>query len=131
MRTVAYSCPFVPAEWIAAHALEPVWMFPSASAPGEAVRRREGLCPYARASVNALTRPPVPDAAVFTTVCDQMRRAVELCGAALDLPVFLMNVPSTWRTPAASNRAPVPNRKASRHSTRSNVSARSSHDDSN
>jgi benzoyl-CoA reductase/2-hydroxyglutaryl-CoA dehydratase subunit BcrC/BadD/HgdB len=61
-----------------------------------------GVCPYARSFVNAEAAEECrADAVVFTTVCDQMRRAAEVFSTFSDLPVFLMNVPSTWQTPAA------------------------------
>ena len=67
------------------------------------VRATAGLCPYARAFMNSLARPPRPDAVVFTTACDQMRRGAEVFAEKSGLPTFLMNVPSTWKT-ASSRR---------------------------
>jgi len=100
MRTVAYTCPFVPAEWIAAHGLAARRVVPALAPPDGLLPPQAGMCPYARAFVNALARPPVPDAAVFTTVCDQMRRAAEWFAARSNVPTFLMNVPATWTSAA-------------------------------
>ena len=101
MPTIAATCPYVPPEWIAAHGLGPMRILPSVAWRAELVRATAGLCPYARAFVNSLAGPPRPDAAVFTTVCDQMRRAAEVFADLTGLPTFLMNVPSTWQTPAS------------------------------
>ena len=98
MKTVAYNSPFVPPEWIAAHGMQPRGLLPrldSASpAPGE------GVCPYAWALARAISAERNADAAILTTVCDQRRRASERI-ARDDLPLFLLNVPSTWQTVAA------------------------------
>jgi hypothetical protein len=40
------------------------------------------------------------DAVILTTVCDQMRRAHDLLTRSCDVPLFLMNVPSTWQNVA-------------------------------
>ena len=101
MLTVAATCPYVPPEWIAAHGVRPRRIAPSTARREELARATAGLCPYARAFMNTLADPPRPDAAVFTTVCDQMRRAAEAFAGLSGLPTFLMNVPSTWQTPAA------------------------------
>ena len=98
MPTVAATCPYVPPEWIAAHGLRPRRVLPSAARRKEPVHAAAGLCPYARALMNSLANPPRPDAAVFTTVCDQMRRGAEVFAGVTGLPTFLMNVPSTWET---------------------------------
>jgi hypothetical protein len=117
MKTVAYSSPFVPAEWIAAHGLQPHRLRLRATD-----RVARGVCPYVGALVDALaekgTGPicrngpegashkldlsPFPhDALVLTTICDQMRYAAAVLENQGHAPVFLLNVPSTWQTPAA------------------------------
>ena len=40
-------------------------------------------------------------ALVLTTVCDQMRYVAAMLEQRGSCPVFLLNVPSTWQTPAA------------------------------
>jgi len=99
MKTVAYSCAFVPCEWIAAHGLRPWRVCPPAAA-GSFLGAAEGICPYARAFI-AAAGDPAFDAVVVTTLCDQMRRGSELIRRGGDRPVFLMNVPSTWQRPEA------------------------------
>lgn len=95
MKTIVYTCPFVPAEWIAAHGLRPSRILPGATtAPGAAA----GTCPYAHAFLDEVSAPPSADAVVVTTVCDQMRRGAERI--ARYASVFLMNVPATWQTAA-------------------------------
>ena len=105
MLTVVYVCPFVPPEWIAAHGLRPERIIPglgACAAGGGSMPASAGVCPYARSFVNAAAvADRQADAVVFTTVCDQMRRAAEVFSTLSDRPVFLMNVPSTWQTPAA------------------------------
>jgi benzoyl-CoA reductase/2-hydroxyglutaryl-CoA dehydratase subunit BcrC/BadD/HgdB len=61
-----------------------------------------GVCPYARAFMGEVLSAHAAGAAVFTTTCDQMRRAAEWVGRGGGPPVFLMNVPATWQTPAAA-----------------------------
>ena len=101
MKKIVYSCPFVPAEWIAAHGLRPSRIRPHAAAWPPAVHLTTGICPYARAFVNQACADADAAAVIFTTLCDQMRRASELIGLHCDRPVFLMNVPATWQSPQA------------------------------
>jgi benzoyl-CoA reductase/2-hydroxyglutaryl-CoA dehydratase subunit BcrC/BadD/HgdB len=96
MKTVGYTCPFVPPEWIAAHGLSPVRLVPD----GEAAPVRMGLCPYARGLGGAAAGRDDLDAVIVTTVCDQMRRLAERV-ADDGMDTFLMHVPATWQTPAA------------------------------
>ncbi len=107
MTRVAYCHPLVPPEWIAAHGLRPHWLRLRAAASPAGTR---GVCPYAAAMAEAIGVPERPlgavlrdtfDVAVATTACDQMRYAVALADQAGAVPVFLMNVPSTWRTATA------------------------------
>lgn len=100
MKTVAYTCPYVPAEWIAAHGLRPQRLIPLPREGTLFVARAEGLCPYARAFVNDAVAG-TPDGIVVTTLCDQMRRIYDLLVRGIDTPVFLLNVPKTWQTVAA------------------------------
>ena len=101
MKAVGYTCPFVPPEWLAAHGVSPRRIVPDAPA-GPAAGARMGLCPYARALEACLAEQGPLDGVVVTTVCDQMRRLAESIARAGGPDVFLMNVPATWRTPAAA-----------------------------
>jgi len=101
MRTVVYSCPFVPAEWIAAHGLRPSRILPAAGDASDA-GPSAGFCPYAWAFVKTVLGMPEDHAVVVSTACDQMRRAAEIITRdSAGRPGFLMNVPTTWQTPAA------------------------------
>ena len=96
MNKVVYSCPFVPAEWIAAHGFQPSRIMPHAASDPSA-----GMCPYAASFVNEVMSIGAADAVVMTTVCDQMRRVAELVDRDCRAPIFLMHVPATWETAAA------------------------------
>ena len=100
MGTIIYSCPFVPAEWIAAHALCPSRHLPGLG-PSRSVASPAGFCPYAWSFLLAAGEAPARDAIVFTTVCDQMRRASERTVRESGAPVFVLNVPATWQTNTA------------------------------
>lgn len=93
-NTVIYSCPFVPAELIAAHGLHPGRIIPRAGAITP-FSGTEGICPFVRAFVNEAVTQKKAVAIVVTTMCDQMRRACEIITAYCEIPAFLLNVPST------------------------------------
>ena len=101
MTTVVYSSPFVPAEWIAAHGARPKRIRPDAGAAARSAAPVAGMCPYARALAGEAAALRDGHAAVFTTTCDQMRRAAEWAALETPAPVFLFNVPATHGTPAA------------------------------
>ena len=91
MKTVVYSCPYVPAEWIAAHGLRPNRIIPYVIRDAtEIASVSQGLCPYARALIAQISRSPVSNGVVLTTVCDQMRRAADIVSLNTSNPVFLM-----------------------------------------
>lgn len=95
MKSLVHTSPFVPAEWVAAHGLRPV-----RGPMGHAAGLPEGMCAFAggRMWADPKTRPA---GWVWTTTCDQMRRAAEVALTAGDLPVMVMNVPATWQSPAS------------------------------
>ncbi|MCE5302296.1 MAG: 2-hydroxyacyl-CoA dehydratase family protein [Planctomycetaceae bacterium] len=96
MKTVAYSSPFVPPEWIAAHGLHPHRLIPRA-----ATHIPRGVCPFAGAIVAEVLAGLDIDAMALTTACDQMRYAAAMLETERACPtVFLLNVPSTWQTAA-------------------------------
>jgi benzoyl-CoA reductase/2-hydroxyglutaryl-CoA dehydratase subunit BcrC/BadD/HgdB len=98
MKRVVYTCPFIPAEWLSAHGVRPSRIMPDPIPAGAAPR--SGVCPYAWAFMQTALADDGADAVVFTTRCDQMRRASELAARDTDKPVFLLNMPATWQTPA-------------------------------
>jgi len=100
-KTIVYTCPYVPAEWIAAHGLQPRRLIPRPVEGISTIPRLEGLCPYARAFANDVAAGKDVDGVVVTTMCDQMRRVFDLLVRRIDVPAFLLNVPSTWQTVAA------------------------------
>ncbi len=100
-KTIAYTCPCVPAEWIAAHGLQPRQLIPQPVEGASTIPRLEGLCPYARAFADDVAASKDVDGIVVTTMCDQMRRVFDLLVRRVSVPAFLLNVPSTWQTVAA------------------------------
>ncbi len=100
-KTIAYTCPYVPGEWIAAHGLRPRRLIPLPVEGASVIPRLEGLCPYARAFINDVAASRDVDGVIVTTMCDQMRRVFDLLVRRVDVPAFLLNVPSTWQTVAA------------------------------
>ena len=76
-NTVIYSCPFVPAELIAAHGLRPTRIIPRAGATTP-FSGTEGICPFVRALVNEAVTEKRAHAMVVTTRCNQMRKACEI-----------------------------------------------------
>ncbi len=94
MITVAVASPMIPPEWIAAHGVQPRCVPAPMKMASEAAGRR-GVCPYA----GAVTE--VSGGIVLATTCDQMRYAASVLEQRGDAHVFLMNITSTWQTPAA------------------------------
>ncbi|MFH2002390.1 MAG: 2-hydroxyacyl-CoA dehydratase family protein, partial [Planctomycetota bacterium] len=89
-KIVLFSCPFVPAEWIAAHGLKPCRLIPSGNSRIERFNMGQGICPFTTAFLDESLSDPRADAVIVTTLCDQMRRAGE---RASGKPVFLLNLP--------------------------------------
>ncbi|MCP4605165.1 MAG: 2-hydroxyacyl-CoA dehydratase [Proteobacteria bacterium] len=100
-KRLVYSSPFIPAEWIAAHGLTPCFLRPRGSDAGGPVEDRAGVCAYMRGFINEAVSDLETDGIIVTTVCDQMRRSVDLLCNHLEKPLFLMHVPATWQTPVA------------------------------
>lgn len=101
MKTVIYTCPYVPAEWIAAYGLRPSRLLLDGSDSASGPARIEGTCPFVRSFIGEVTGHVKAGGVVVTTVCDQMRRSFDILAAGCGRPVFLMNVPSTWQSRAA------------------------------
>lgn len=97
---IFYSSPWVPAEWIKAHGLEPrgVWFAKDLWSGPRSLSA--GVCAFADAVVRvAETRSNSP--MIFTTTCDQMRRGFDALAVTGQAHAFLFNIPATWQTPAA------------------------------
>lgn len=100
MKTVAYTCPFVPAEWIAAHGLRPMRIVPRSDSAAASALPAAGVCTYIRAFAGTLCREVDAAAFVVTTRCDGMRRIAEIVERRTGRPTFLLTVPATWQSPA-------------------------------
>lgn len=101
MKTIIYTCPYVPAEWIAAHGLRASRLLLDHVDSASIFIRTEGVCPFVRNFISEVMRNKGARGVVVTTVCDQMRRAFDILVRKCDLPAFLMNVPNTWQTLAS------------------------------
>lgn len=97
-KRVIYSCPYIPAEWIDAHGFKPSRVLPGIKKSVRPIDSAAGICPYLEGFLNEANAEKNVAAVIFTTVCDQMRRASECFGNENPLPLFLMHVPSTWET---------------------------------
>ncbi len=98
MSKIIYTCSYVPGEWIAAHGLAPVRVMPHHVNDHEGLGRVEGLCAFVKAYSCEVLADADCRGAVFTTACDQMRRAYDVVKGKAGCATFLMNVPSTWRS---------------------------------
>jgi benzoyl-CoA reductase/2-hydroxyglutaryl-CoA dehydratase subunit BcrC/BadD/HgdB len=101
MKTIIYTCPYVPAEWIAAHGLRASRLMLDRIDSHSSIAPTEGVCPFVRSFISEVERNSGLGAVVVTTLCDQMRRAFDILVRRCELPAFLMNVPNTWQTLAA------------------------------
>ena len=101
MKTVIYTCPYVPTEWIAAHSMRACRLLLNRIESHSASVRTEGVCPFVRNFIGEVTNNIQADGIVLTTVCDQMRRAFDIMVRNCEIPAFLMNVPSTWQSLAS------------------------------
>jgi benzoyl-CoA reductase/2-hydroxyglutaryl-CoA dehydratase subunit BcrC/BadD/HgdB len=95
---VFVTSPWVPVEWIKAHGLEPrgAWFAKS----DQPVAVPEGVCAFAQEMASLAEAHPHA-AVVFTTACDQMRRAADAVAIRTKTRRFLFNLPATWQSPAA------------------------------
>ncbi len=93
MMPVWYHCPFVPAELIAACGLEPRRF--NADSADFCAAQTEGICFAVEVFLTGLKKQPTPYAVIFTTLCDQMRRAFDLYQVNGGKNAFLLNVPVT------------------------------------
>ena len=98
MKTIIYTCPYVPAEWIAAHGLHPSRLALDRADSAFSIARTEGVCPYVRSFIAEVINNNQAGGVVVTTLCDQMRRAFDVLVRRCELPAFLMNVPNTWQS---------------------------------
>ena len=93
LGTIVYCCPYVPAEWIAAHGFEPRRITPNVAVEMLSFPTM-GVCPYAAAFAGICTQLEGVSGIVVTTTCDQMRRMAERIESQALCPVFTMHVPT-------------------------------------
>jgi benzoyl-CoA reductase/2-hydroxyglutaryl-CoA dehydratase subunit BcrC/BadD/HgdB len=103
MKKIAYTCPYVPAEWIAAHGLKPSRIMVSSLKTTFPLGCVEGVCPFIQAFAHRILTDDSIGGVVMTTLCDQTRRAYDVISQKLNSNVFLMNVPSTWKSNESRN----------------------------
>lgn len=94
---VFFTSPWVPAEWIEAHGLTPRGVWPAGADPWLPVTA--GVCAFAQSFLR-FAETHSEAAVIFTTTCDQMRRAFD-ASAHERSRLFLFNVPATWQSPVA------------------------------
>lgn len=102
-KVIIYSNPFIAPEWIEAHGLIPYRLIPAEIDEKGPLCCTEGMCPYMCTFMNDAVRYSDAAGIVITTTCDQMRRGFDLIKKCTDIPLFLMNIPSTWQTPHSFN----------------------------
>jgi benzoyl-CoA reductase/2-hydroxyglutaryl-CoA dehydratase subunit BcrC/BadD/HgdB len=97
---VFLTSPWVPAEWIRAHGLEPRGIWFAEDLVGQSQPLAAGVCGFANAAVR-LAEECADAAAVFTTHCDQLRRGFDAVPSKESRRIFLFNLPATWQSAAA------------------------------
>jgi benzoyl-CoA reductase/2-hydroxyglutaryl-CoA dehydratase subunit BcrC/BadD/HgdB len=97
---VFLTSPWVPAEWISAHGHQPrgIWVHQGLAAQGLGLGA--GVCPFAQRALR-FAESRKQSCFVFTTHCDQLRRAFDSYHGAAPERMFLFNLPATWQTAAA------------------------------
>ena len=97
---VFYASPWVPAEWIKAHGLEPRGLWFAEGFASQPLALGAGACAFAEA-VMELAERQSGSAVIFTTHCDQLRRGFDVAASLTKSPLFLFNLPATWQTAVA------------------------------
>ncbi len=97
---VFLTSPWIPAEWIRAHGLQPRGIGSADNFPAGPWPLSAGVCAFADATIRfAETR--TDSAVIFSTACDQLRRGFDVATLRGQCRAFLFNLPSTWQTAAA------------------------------
>jgi benzoyl-CoA reductase/2-hydroxyglutaryl-CoA dehydratase subunit BcrC/BadD/HgdB len=95
-----HASPWVPAEWIKAHGIEPRGLWYADELNPGGTRASAGTCAFAQAVVRfAETQPE--RAILLTTHCDQLRRGFDTFAGSLPGRAFLFNLPATWQSSIA------------------------------
>jgi len=97
---VFFASPWIPAEWIEAHGLEPrgIWLAEDFGRGAPALGA--GVCAFAEATLRFAETHPA-DPIIFATTCDQLRRSFDALDAVSAGRGFLFNLPATWQSAAA------------------------------
>jgi benzoyl-CoA reductase/2-hydroxyglutaryl-CoA dehydratase subunit BcrC/BadD/HgdB len=93
MKTILYTSPFVPPEWIEACGFRPKRLVPAATVSAGDSSPSQGVCHFAWLSAEEAKKDAEAAGMVYTTICDQMRRVREGGSAS----TFLLHVPKTWQ----------------------------------
>lgn len=91
---VFLASPWIPAEWVRAHCLEPRGIWLEESLGAQPLPLAAGLCPFA-AQVLRLAAALPYDGFVFPTTCDQLRRGYDAFALRGPSRTFLFNVPAS------------------------------------
>jgi benzoyl-CoA reductase/2-hydroxyglutaryl-CoA dehydratase subunit BcrC/BadD/HgdB len=97
---VLVASPWVPAEWIKAHGLEPRGAWLALDQATDTLPLSAGVCAFAE-SLRRLAEGQPNRAVIFPTHCDQLRRSFD---GAVDSPpdrVFQFNLPAVWQSATA------------------------------
>jgi benzoyl-CoA reductase/2-hydroxyglutaryl-CoA dehydratase subunit BcrC/BadD/HgdB len=91
---VYLTSPWIPAEWIKAHGLEPRGIWSEESFRHNALPLSAGVCAFAEMVLRFAEAQP-DSAVIFTTSCDQMRRGFDTALVRGHANAFLFNLPAT------------------------------------
>ena len=97
---VFYSSPWVPAEWIEAHGLQPCGVWFAEDLGWGALPLSAGVCAFSEA-VLRFAETHHDAVMIFTTACDQMRRTFDTFAGSQPAHAFLFNLPAVWQSPVA------------------------------
>ena len=98
---VFLASPWIPPEWVRAHGLRPraLWLAPDFSQSTALLPA--GVCGFAEAAL-AFAKNHPDAVVVFSSACDQLRRAFDSAILHNHRRVFLFNLPATWQSPVAN-----------------------------
>ena len=97
---VFLTSPWIPAEWVRAHGLQPRGIWSAENFQPGAWPLSAGVCAFAEAAVR-FAGAQTDSAVIFSTACDQLRRGFDAAILRGQCRAFLFNLPATWQTPAA------------------------------
>jgi 2-hydroxyglutaryl-CoA dehydratase, D-component len=97
---VFLTSPWIPAEWIRAHGLQPRGIGSAGNFQPGAGPLSAGVCAFAEAAVR-FAEARTDSAVIFSTACDQLRRGFDTAILRGPRRAFLFNLPATWQSAAA------------------------------